>query len=205
LKEEVLQVKPAKMLHEGIYKTYNERKNMALQQQGVLQLTGEVNVGEFEAKPDIAAVSGKDFLENHVLHEEVFGPYALMVKCKDAAELQQAWTAVRGQLTTSLVGTEKDFNDYKDFIDLAVEIAGRVIFNNVPTGVEVCPSMVHGGPFPASTDSRFTSVGTTSIRRWVRPVCFQGCPEHLLPTELKNSNPLNIWRLVNNAFSKEGI
>ena len=205
LKEEVLQVKPAKMLHEGIYKTYNERKNMALQQQGVLQLTGEVNVGEFEAKPDIAAVSGKDFLENHVLHEEVFGPYALMVKCKDAAELQQAWTAVRGQLTTSLVGTEKDFNDYKDFIDLAVEIAGRVIFNNVPTGVEVCPSMVHGGPFPASTDSRFTSVGTTSIRRWVRPVCFQGCPEHLLPAELKNSNPLNIWRLVNNAFSKEGI
>jgi NADP-dependent aldehyde dehydrogenase len=83
-----------------------------------------------------------------------------------------------------------------------MERAGRVIINGVPTGVEVCPSMHHGGPFPATTDSRFTSEGTDAIKRYARPVCFQNFPEALLPAELKTPNPLGIWRLVDNQWKK---
>jgi NADP-dependent aldehyde dehydrogenase len=82
---------------------------------------------------------------------------------------------------------------------------GRIIFNGVPTGVEVCPSMVHGGPFPASTDSRFTAVGVNSIKRWVRPFSFQNWPNYLLPNELKNENPLKISRSINGKYTIEKL
>ena len=87
-------------------------------------------------------------------------------------------------------------------MDIAPSIAGRIVFNGVPTGVEVCPSMVHGGPFPASTDSRFTAVGISAVKRWVRPVCYQNCPDALLPDALKAANPLGIWRLVDNVWGR---
>ena len=157
------------------------------------------------ALPTIATVNGKTFLQNNLLHEEVFGPYSLLVICKTVDELINCWEAVRGQLTTSLMGTDKDFETYPSLIEMATTIAGRIVFNNVPTGVEVCPSMVHGGPFPASTDSRFTAVGIHAVKRWVRPVCYQNCPQHLLPVELKNENPANIWRLLNNEWTKNKV
>jgi NADP-dependent aldehyde dehydrogenase len=110
---------------------------------------------------------------------------------------------LQGQLTISIIGNEEDFRQYSDFIEEVHEKAGRVIINGVPTGVEVCPSMHHGGPFPATTDSRFSSVGTDAIRRFVRPVCFQNFPQSLLPSELRDGNPMGIWRLVNSQWSKE--
>jgi 2,5-dioxopentanoate dehydrogenase len=91
-----------------------------------------------------------------------------------------------GQLTASLMGTDTDFYSCADVLETAVQLAGRIVFNGVPTGVEVCNSMVHGGPSPATTDSRFTAVGNDAVKRWVRPVCFQNCPEYLLPDELKD-------------------
>ncbi len=99
------------------------------------------------------------------------------------------------------MGTDKDFKENKSLIEEAVSVAGRINFNNPPTGVEVCPSMVHGGPYPATTDSRFTAVGINGVKRWARPVCFQNCPEYLLPKELKNKNPKKILRLINNQHS----
>jgi len=126
-----------------------------------------------------------------------------MVGCKDMDELIAVWKSARGQLTTSLMGTDKDFADHPLLLQTAESIAGRIVFNNVPTGVEVCPSMVHGGPFPASTDSRFTAVGINAVKRWVRPVCYQNCPQQLLPVELKNDNPKKIWRLLNNEWTKD--
>jgi NADP-dependent aldehyde dehydrogenase len=96
-------------------------------------------------------------------------------------------------------------DEYKSIISTVEEVVGRLIFNGVPTGVEVCHAMQHGGPYPASTDSRFTSVGTDAIRRFVRPVAFQDAPEICLPDELKNANPLNIWRKVNGSFTKDTI
>jgi len=205
LDEEIVKVKPARMLHAGIHKAYKEKMELALKQPGVQHTNTSLVACEGEALPNIAQVTGKVFLENPVLHEEVFGPYSLMVKCADLEELISAWKAVSGQLTTTLVGTDKDFEEHAALVDIAEQIAGRVLFNGVPTGVEVCPSMVHGGPFPATTDSRFTAVGINGVKRWVRPVCFQTAPMHLLPEELKNANERKILRLVNNEWSRESI
>ncbi|MEP6927817.1 MAG: aldehyde dehydrogenase (NADP(+)) [Ginsengibacter sp.] len=205
LSDEVAKVIPSKMLHEGISKGYVERMKKALFQKGVKCVKQSLQSNGIEALPTIASVSGEIFLKNSYLHEEVFGPYSLMVKCKDVDELKKVWQSVAGQLTTSLMGTDKDFNESTDLIEDAKTIAGRINFNNPPTGVEVCPSMVHGGPFPASTDSRFTAVGINAVKRWVRPVCFQNCPEYLLPEELKNANPKKIWRLVNNSMSNQDV
>jgi NADP-dependent aldehyde dehydrogenase len=106
-------------------------------------------------------------------------------------------------LTTTIIGTEQDLQSNKDLIDIARNIAGRIVFNNVPTGVEVSNATVHGGPYPASTDPRFTSVGMDAIKRWVRPICYQDCPDYLLPDEIKDSNPLGILRKVNGEYKRE--
>ena len=206
LGDEIATVVPAKMLHAGIHKAYFERMKNALQQKNVELLSQSTAVPtELQSLPSVAVVDGTTFLQNPLLHEEVFGPYSLLVKCKDINQLKEAWSAVAGQLTTSLMGTDKDFATHQDCIDIATTIAGRINFNNVPTGVEVCPSMVHGGPFPASTDSRFTAVGINAVKRWVRPICFQNCPDHLLPDTLKNDNPLKIWRMVNSEWSQNKV
>jgi len=206
LSEEVSKFTPSKMLHEGIQNAYVEKMEKALAQKGV-EVMHHAPHGQngIKTKPAIASASGETFLKNPTLHEEVFGPYSIMIKCKDIDELKRVWLSVSGQLTTSLMGTDKDFNENKDVIEEASNIAGRINFNNPPTGVEVCASMVHGGPYPATTDSRFTAVGINSVKRWVRPVCFQNCPEYLLPEELKNSNPKKIWRLINNQYSNEDV
>lgn len=190
------QVAPAKMLHTGILKAYNSNRNKAITTNGV-SLISQVTVdSDSEAMPQISNVSGADFLKNENLKEEVFGPYAILVECNDIEELKKVWSSVSGQLTTSLMGTDQDFENHPELIELAGSIAGRVLFNGVPTGVDVCASMVHGGPFPATTDSRFTAVGINAAKRWVRPVCYQNCPDHLLPDALKESNPLQIKRMI---------
>jgi len=203
LTNEMEAVVPAKMLHTGIHKAYFEKMEAALGEKGVsLLIRSTTTPGTMEALPTIAVVEGKIFLQDPLLHEEVFGPYSLLVRCKDIEELKAVWSSLAGQLTTTLMGTDKDFKDYGSLLDIAPSIAGRIVFNGVPTGVEVCPSMVHGGPFPASTDSRFTAVGINAVKRWVRPVCYQNCPDELLPDALKDGNPLHIWRLVNNEWGK---
>jgi NADP-dependent aldehyde dehydrogenase len=206
LGQEIAAVTPAKMLHAGIYKSYYDKMKLALQQKNVelVNQSNAITTG-LDSLPSLATVNGATFLQNTLLHEEVFGPYSLVIKCKDVTELKKAWKAVAGQLTTSLMGTEKDFTDFRDCVDMATDIAGRVNFNNVPTGVEVCAGMVHGGPFPASTDARFTAVGVNAVKRWVRPMCYQNCPSYLLPDALKNENPTNAWRLVNNEWTKAAV
>jgi 2,5-dioxopentanoate dehydrogenase len=204
LAKEMEAVVPAKMLHTGIHKAYFEKMQAALNEKGVKLLSRSAALpGEMEALPSVATIEGHIFLQNPLLHEEVFGPYSLMVICKDMEELKAVWRSLAGQLSTTLMGTDKDFTDHHSLIDIAPSIAGRIVFNGVPTGVEVCSSMVHGGPFPASTDSRFTAVGTQAVKRWVRPVCYQNCPQILLPDALKDGNPLKIWRLVNNEWLKD--
>ena len=201
LSKEIESVAPAKMLHAGIHKAYGEKMQAALQEKGVKLLSQSITTpGSLEALPSVATVDGNTFLQNPLLHEEVFGPYSLLVKCKDLEELKAVWRSLAGQLTTTLMGTDKDFIEHSSLLDIAPSIAGRIAFNGVPTGVEVCPSMVHGGPFPACTDSRFTAVGINAVKRWVRPVCYQNCPAYLLPDALKDENPLDIWRLVNNKW-----
>jgi NADP-dependent aldehyde dehydrogenase len=203
LSEKMKLIAPGTMLHPGIASNYSKNRAKALEQKGV-QLLAESNERpkENQATSTLATVRAIDFTANHLLVEEVFGPYSLLIAANTIEELKTAAAKIPGQLTATIIGEDEDLVTYADFIDLIKEKAGRVIINGVPTGVEVCPSMHHGGPFPATTDSRFTSVGTDAIKRFVRPVSFQNFPQHLLPTELKDENPLGIWRLVNSEFRK---
>lgn len=163
------------------------------------------------AAPDSAGYCGQAclmttraeaFLVNPVLHEEIFGPAALVVKCRDAQQVLDVVAAVKGQLTGTLHAADGELAQYRALLDLLSVKVGRIVVNGFPTGVEVCHAMVHGGPFPASTDARFTSVGTAAIQRFVRPVCFQNYPEALLPDALRNSNPLGLARLVNGEITR---
>ncbi|HEX6225328.1 MAG TPA: aldehyde dehydrogenase (NADP(+)) [Chryseolinea sp.] len=144
----------------------------------------------------------KSFLTDHTLEEEVFGPSTLAITADSREELLKAAKNLGGHITATLHATEKDLEDYSDLIDVLEQKVGRLIINGYPTGVEVCHSMVHGGPFPATTDSRTTSVGTGAITRFTRPVAYQNFPTSLLPAELRDGNPLNIFRLVNGEWKK---
>ena len=143
--------------------------------------------------------------EHPDLSEEIFGPTSLVVEAKSKEDILNIARNLTGHLTATVHGTEKDLTDYKDLLDILEQKVGRVIINGFPTGVEVCSSMVHGGPFPSTSDVRSTSVGTAAIFRFTRPISYQGMPQSLLPDELKNSNPLGIWRLVNNTLTKDTI
>jgi len=201
LATELALVAPSKMLHAGILKAYQLKSAKAIEQEGVSIHTNNIP-SDTTAQPLFASVAGEVFLANPLLHEEVFGPYAILVVCKNESELISIWETLKGQLTTTLMGTSIDFENHATIVQMAPQIAGRVLFNGVPTGVEVCASMVHGGPFPACTDSRFTAVGINAVKRWVRPVCFQNCPSSLLPNALKDENPLQILRLVDGEWKR---
>lgn len=206
LGKEIETIIPQKMLHAGIHSAYHAALDKALSQKGIEKIAqAETPAGEQEAFPTVARVKAEVFLQNPHLSEEVFGPYSLAVCCQNKDELVAVLQGLKGQLTTTIMASDKDIVENQDIIALQTKLAGRIILNDVPTGVEVCASMVHGGPYPATTDGRFTSVGTSAIKRWTRPVCFQGFKDNMLPDALKNGNPLNIWRLVNNNWTREAI
>ena len=204
--KQIEKVAPAKMLHPGIAKAFDEKKDKALQQKNVTTVSvSEIPKKENEGTPTIATATGGDFLSNPVLHQEVFGPYSLVIRCKDMSEMIKVAKNLEGQLTATMMATERDILSNDELVEAVKNICGRLILNGVPTGVEVCLSMQHGGPFPATTDSRFTSVGADGIKRFARPIAFQNWENKLLPAELKNENPLKIWRTVNNLLTKEII
>jgi NADP-dependent aldehyde dehydrogenase len=139
-------------------------------------------------------VSGRDLAGRPALAEEVFGPAALLVACRDEAERRAALAALPGQLTATLWMDPADGAAAAALLPLLRERAGRILWNGVPTGVEVGHAMVHGGPWPAAS-APATSVGTRAITRWARPVCYQDAPQDLLPAALRDGNPLGIRRL----------
>jgi NADP-dependent aldehyde dehydrogenase len=202
LGDAIAAVAPQKMLHKGICEAYDKGRTHMLTQADVTLVNESNAPAEMEAWPALARTTAKAFLTNSALKEELFGPYSLMIACADKAELIAVLKSLHGQLTTTIVGTSTDTAQWKDVIAVQSTLAGRVILNNPPTGVEVCAAMVHGGPFPATTDQRFTSVGTSAVRRWVRPVCFQNFTDDMLPDALKHANPLGIWRQVDNQFTR---
>lgn len=206
LGNEIRSIAPGTMLHPGIFKSYVEKRANALVQEHV----ETVNVSEAEPElnqgsPTVASAKGEVFLNNPVLHQEVFGPYSIVIRCKDMTEMIEVVRHLEGQLTATLMATETDINYHEELVEAVKNICGRFILNGVPTGVQVGLAMQHGGPFPATTDSRFTSVGADGIKRFARPIAFQNWSNDLLPEELKNENPLNIWRTVNNQLTKEKI
>jgi len=144
-------------------------------------------------------------LENSSLSDEVFGPTTLLIHYERREAMMQAAAELEGHLTATLLGTAEDLADNRDLIAILQQKAGRVIFNGFPTGVEVAHAMVHGGPYPATSDSRFTSVGSQAILRFVRPICYQGFPEILLPIELQDANPLGIMRTLNGKLTRDAV
>lgn len=171
---------------------------------GVRELSsGNENGNGYQGTPALLESTATKFLEDHVLEEEVFGPSTLLITARDTSELEQAVAKLSGHLTATVHATEKDLQDYAWLLQVLEEKVGRVIINGYPTGVEVCHSMVHGGPFPATTDSRSTSVGTRAISRFARPVCYQNYPQHLLPDELTDANPKKVWRLVDGTWKND--
>jgi len=206
LGEEIKKTSPGEMLHPGIFKNYVERRANALSQESVETVaTSQSEPLLNQGTPTIASATAQTFINNPVLHLEVFGPYSIVIRCKGVQEMIDVTKHIEGQLTATLMATENDIKNNSELVEYIKNVCGRFILNGVPTGVEVCLSMQHGGPFPATTDSRFTSVGADGIKRFARPICYQNWSNELLPDELKNENPLGIWRTVNDRLSNDSL
>ena len=193
---------PATMLHAGILKSY---------EQGVdrLERLGPLKASRPAATPDesrtqasayLFSTGAAVFLEHKELGEEVFGPATLVVACETIDRLRQVAESLEGSLTATIHGTPDDLREFSWLVSLLENKAGRLVFNGFPTGVEVCASMQHGGPYPATTDARSSSVGAGAIKRFARPVCYQNFPREALPVELRDENERGIWRLVDNRW-----
>jgi 2,5-dioxopentanoate dehydrogenase len=147
----------------------------------------------------------RSFLADENLGAEIFGPATLLVRHSNREEVLEAARNLNGHLTATIHGTEQDLQDFSDLIAILERKVGRLVFNGFPTGVEVSPAMVHGGPYPATSDGRSTSVGSQAIFRFCRPVCYQAFPQAALPDALKDANPLNIRRMIDGEMTREPI
>lgn len=157
------------------------------------------------ARPSLFRVAAARFISDRELHAEMFGPVSIVVVADDAAELERVAEALEGQLTATIHGTADELREHARLVEILQRKVGRVVFNGYPTGVEVGHAMQHGGPYPATTDSRSTSVGTAAITRFARPVCYQDFPDESLPVALGRRNVLGIWRLVNGAMTRDDL
>jgi NADP-dependent aldehyde dehydrogenase len=199
---------PGTMLHAGICESYGE---------GIAKLDavkGARKIGSSAAAADptktqaacaIYGCSDETYRNSAELREEVFGPASIVVTCDSPAAAVRLAEELEGHLTATIQGTEADLAEYAELVAVLARKVGRIVFNGFPTGVEVCDSMHHGGPFPAASDCRFTSVGTAAIMRFARPVCYQGFPDAALPEALRNKNTLGLWRRIDGQQSKDDV
>jgi NADP-dependent aldehyde dehydrogenase len=204
----VAQAASGTMLTAGIHAAFDRARTEVAGVEGVSAVAAAPEApaaNATSAAPSVAATGAARFLSQPKLATEVFGPFALVVRCENAAEMLACAQALDGQLTATVHGTEADLAAAGQLLEAAEDRAGRVIINGFPTGVEVSPAMNHGGPYPATTDVRFTSVGTAAILRFARPVCYQGFADALLPAELKNANPRNVLRTLNGALTRAPV
>lgn len=196
------------MLSETIFKSYNKGIEHHTKVGGleVFAKGAESNAQlQLAAQPVLFKTTAKTFEKVDALAEEIFGPTSVIVEATSKEETLNIARNLSGHLTATVHGTDQDLIDYKDLLDILEQKVGRIVINGFPTGVEVCHAMVHGGPYPSTTDGRSTSVGTAAIHRFTRPVCYQGLPDQLLPDELKNANPLKMWRMVNGEHTQKTI
>lgn len=193
------------MLYPGILQAYeNGVKTLgALSGVNKVQSRHTAELKRTEARAALFTTDAANFQQHHQLSEEVFGPSTVVVSCDARAEMEEIARNLEGHLTATIQGTEADLAEFKTLVSILENKVGRLIFNGFPTGVEVAPAMHHGGPYPATTDARSTSVGTAAIQRFARPVCYQNFPSAALPVELRNTNERRIWRLVDNQFTKD--
>jgi 2,5-dioxopentanoate dehydrogenase len=193
---------PSTMLTKGIHEAYvrgigrlreNRRVRLLAQGEGGNKCAGSVT---------LFRTTSHDFITDATLAEEVFGSSSIIVECTDLRDMLDLANRLEGQLTATLHLENDDADAAKRLLTVLERKAGRILVNGFPTGVEVSPAMVHGGPFPATSDGRSTSVGTAAIHRFVRPVCYQNMPQGLLPAALRDGNPLGIWHRRNGELTK---
>ena len=204
LADKINQMTMGPMLTGGIKAAYEEGTGELSKDPAVEQIARGIHSEEkYSVNPMIFAVDFEVFRERPEWSHEIFGPSSLMIKASGRDDLLEAAADLEGHLTATVHGTDEDLEEYQELIRILERKVGRVVINGFPTGVEVCHAMVHGGPYPATTAPQSTSVGTNAIRRFARPVCFQGYPLGLLPVELKDENERGIMRLVNGVFTRE--
>jgi NADP-dependent aldehyde dehydrogenase len=184
------------MLTEGIFAAYTQGVAGHQSTQGMEILSSGQKCQTRGADPILFKTTGTIFNKHGELSEEIFGPTSVVVEAGSRDEMISIAQNLGGHLTATVHGTEEDLIAFRDLLDILEQKVGRLVINGFPTGVEVCSAMLHGGPYPATTDGRSTSVGTAAIYRFTRAVSYQGMPQSVLPKELKNQNPLKIWRLV---------
>jgi alpha-ketoglutaric semialdehyde dehydrogenase len=201
-----LQAKPAAtMLTPGIHRAYGDGVQRLRQADGISCAgQGQDGGAGCAARAALYRCDAATFLASPHLQEEIFGPAALVVACRDTAEMLALARHLDGQLTATVHATSVDQSDAAALLPALERKAGRILFNGFPTGVEVSYAMVHGGPFPSTSDSRSTSVGASAIDRFLRPVCYQDVPAALLPAALRDENPLAIPRLVDGVLALKG-
>jgi NADP-dependent aldehyde dehydrogenase len=203
MEELIRNAQPGTMLYPGILHSYELGVRRVSAADGVRMIQPQAaGAGESQALPSMFETSAQTFMRNRELREEVFGPSTIVVRCGSREEMESVAHHLEGQLTATIHGTPEDLPEFASLISILETKAGRLLFNGFPTGVEVCASMQHGGPYPATTDSRTTSVGTAAILRFARPVAYQNFPQSALPVELQDENPRGIWRLVDGEFSR---
>lgn len=197
---------PGVMLHAGIKQGFEQGVRRLAALEGVDRLMEDHTAKSgCLVTPVLWKTDVTTFLENPVLGEEVFGPSAIVVACDSRQEMLRAAQGLRGQLTATVHADSEELTDFMEFLRCLERKAGRLVFNGFPTGVEVCDAMHHGGPYPATTDSRTTSVGRAAIKRFLRPVCFQDCPQSVLPEPLQNHNRDKLWRRVDGATTRDDV
>ncbi len=205
LAERMADLAPQTMLNTGTLKSYTQGLARLHAHSGIRHLAGQPQQGN-QAWPQLFQADVSRLLDgDELLQEEIFGPTTVLVEVADLAQLEQALAALQGQLTATLIAEPSDQETAARLVPLLERKAGRLLLNGYPTGVEVCDAMVHGGPYPATSDARGTSVGSLAITRFLRPVCYQNYPDALLPDVLKNANPLGIARLVDGMTTREAL
>ncbi|MHA3737769.1 aldehyde dehydrogenase (NADP(+)) [Pseudomonas sp. Eth.TT006] len=195
---EHVQRSPAQtMLTPGIYRAYvSGVAALAEHPQAQCVASGLAAEGPNQCQTQLFTTQAGDFLADPRLQGEIFGAASLIVQCETEDEIRQVCEHLEGQLTATLHLDDADLDLARSLLPTLERKAGRLLVNGWPTGVEVCDAMVHGGPFPATSDSRSTSVGTAAIQRFLRPVCYQDFPDSLLPSALQQANPLHLRRLL---------
>jgi alpha-ketoglutaric semialdehyde dehydrogenase len=200
----IMETHPGTMLDARILHSYEEevRRRQDLSGLQLAQTTNLPDPAQTQAAAFVFSTDAEFYLNDGKLGEEIFGPSTLIVRCNEEGELKRVAESLQGHLTATIHATAEDLRQFSWLVSLLENKVGRLLYNGFPTGVEVCPSMHHGGPYPATTDARSTSVGTYAIKRFARPICYQDFPETALPLELQNKNPRCIWRLVDGEWTK---
>lgn len=189
------------MLTPGIYTNFKQGAERLTQHPSVQNLTrGQSDASANRAQGTLFTVDAAQFMADETLRQEIFGPSSLIVRAQNIQQMGSVVDLLEGQLTATLLFDEEDTDSVSSLIPRLEQKVGRILGNGWPTGVEVCHAMVHGGPYPATSDSRTTSVGSLAIQRFLRPICYQNLPDALLPAALRANNPLNVARRVDGTL-----